>query len=186
MTFWKGFGVGLLGAILVIIVGSIATISVKSGAGDFLTMLILFAVFSAFNVGFVYYGAEKSFGKASHFFFLFFTAISYMFGSVGVSAIAQSITESTPLGLVALSRTPLFAAGLSFIIWYLMLGFGVAGNIWITAAVPAGSILVGFIVCRLLTNISAVASLVAAIIVAVAAIVAAIILRIVNGSMVEA
>ena len=185
MTFWKGFGVGLLGAILVIIVGSIATVGAKDGSGDYLTMLIMFAIFSAFNVGFVYYGAEKSFGKASHFFFLFFTAISFMFGVVSITAMAESLKDTTPLGLVALTRTPLFAAGLTFIIWYLMLGFGVAGNLWITAAVPAGSILVGFIICRLLTNISPVASLVAAIIVGAGSVVAAIVLRVVNGSMVE-
>ena len=185
MAFWKGLGVGILGAIIVVAIGSILMVGSGAAAGTSLTMLIMFAVFAAFDVGFAYYGAEEGFGRASQIFFFIFIGIMFMFSVVSISVGTEELGSNPTNVQIAITRTPLIATGLTLVIWYLMLGNGACGSVWVAGAVPLGSAIVGFLIALIFTAISPIASLIAAIVVGAGSIVATILMRIFLGSLLD-
>lgn len=185
MAFWKGLGVGILGAIIVAAISSILMVGSGAEAGTSLAMLIMFAVFAAFDTGFAYYGAKEGFGIASQLFFFIFIGFMFMFSIVSISVGPQELRSNPTNVQIAITRTPLIATGLTLVIWYLMLGNGVCDSVWLAGAVPLGSAIVGFLLSLIFTAINPIASLIVAIVVGAGSIVAIILMRIFRGSLLD-
>ena len=186
MAFWKGLGVGVIAALLVLAFGGIlSAVGVLRPEHFIFTAFIMFGFVAAFNVGIVHYGAAEHFGGGSCTFFIIFTGLMYGVGVLSLTAGTEDLGAEASNALIAATRAPLIACGLTFIIWYLMIGTGIAENVFLTALVPLLCLLLGFFISLGLTALHPVVSIVGAAIVGAGAVVAAIVLRVINGSMID-